>query len=87
MIFDEAYFKNIWGTAHRHDYCDNVANLLIKKFGVGRYLDIGTGCGFLVKTLREKGCEAFGLEISEYAINNSHGNVIQGTVLDIPFEE
>lgn len=87
MKFDKQYFDDIWSTVHRHDYCDTKANELIAKYGVGRYLDIGTGCGYLVKTLRDKGCEAYGLEISEYAVENSHGNVLLGDVRDIPFKD
>lgn len=86
-MFDRDYFDSIWGTVHRHDYCETFADNLIRKYGVGRYLDIGTGCGFLVKVLRDKGCEAYGLEISKYAVDNSHGNVLQGSVLDIPFKD
>ncbi len=84
-MFDEHYYARIWGSCHRHDYCETLADQLIAKHGVGRYLDIGTGCGYLVKLLRDKGCDAWGLEVSEYAVANSHGNVRQGDVRDIPF--
>lgn len=84
-MFDEQYFKDIWGTVHRHDYCEDLANRLIAKYGKVRFLDIGTGCGYLVKVLRDKGCDAWGLELSEYAVANSHGYVRQGDVRDIPF--
>jgi ubiquinone/menaquinone biosynthesis C-methylase UbiE len=50
-------------------------------------LDIGTGCGELVRVLREKGCIAYGMDISEYAVANSHGNVVLGSVTDIPFKD
>ena len=85
--FDKKYFDDIWGTVHRHDYCENIATQLIAKYGTGRYLDIGTGCGYLVKVLRDKGCEAYGVEISQYAVDNSHGNVLQGDVRNLPFKD
>lgn len=84
-MFDEKYFNDIWGTVHRHDYCEGLADTLIGKYGKVRFLDIGTGCGYLVKTLNERGAFAKGLEISQYAVDNSHGNVRQGSVLDIPY--
>lgn len=85
--FNEDYYKNIWGTVHRHDYCDTLASQLFDKYGACRILDIGTGCGYLVKRLRELGCEAFGLDISEYAVSESHGNVLLGSVVDMPFKD
>ncbi len=86
-MFNETYYNDIWGTVHRHDYCESLAEQLISKYGKVRFLDIGTGCGELVRVLREKGCKAYGLEISEYAVANSHGNVILGSVTDIPFKD
>lgn len=87
--FDKAYYDSIWPEqgVHRHDYCEDLTNRLIQKYGKCRILDIGTGCGFLVKTLREKGCDAWGLELSDYAIANSciPEYIRKGDVKDIPF--
>jgi hypothetical protein len=90
MIFDKKYFDDIWGHiggVHRHDYTESLANRLITQYGKVRFLDVGTGCGELVRSLREKGCIAYGLDISEYAVANSHGNVLLGSVTDIPFKD
>lgn len=85
--FGKDYYERIWEEqgVHRHDYCDNLSNQLINKYGKVRILDVGTGCGWLVKLLRKKGCEAWGIDLSDYAVENSHGNVILGSVVDIPF--
>lgn len=85
--FNKKYYEDIWGTVHRHDYCDSLADLLISKYGKVRFLDIGTGCGMLVKTLRQKGCEAWGLEISDFAVSNSCAPdyVRKGDIRNIPF--
>lgn len=88
-MFDSSYYSDIWPTqgVHRHDYCESVANHLIAKYNPSSVLDIGTGCGYLVKVLRERGVDAWGLEISEYAVENSHGYVLHGDVRDIPFKD
>ena len=57
--FDKAYYEGIWGTVHRHDYCESSANQLVQKHGKVRILDIGTGCGYLVKCLRNLGVDAW----------------------------
>ncbi len=90
-LFSAAYYSAIWPEqgVHRHDYCESLANNLIQKYGKVRYLDIGCSCGFLVKNLREKGCDAWGLEISDYALENScaKGYVLKGSVVNIPFKD
>lgn len=86
-MFNEKYYNDIWDTVHRHDYCETLADTLIAKYGKVRFLDIGTGCGYLVKILNDKGAFAMGMEISEYAVENSHGNVVLGSVTDIPFKD
>jgi SAM-dependent methyltransferase len=87
MNFNKSYYDQIWGTVHRHDFAESLADRLILQYNPKSVLDIGTGCGELVRVLREKGVEAYGLEISEYAVANSHGNVILGSVTDIPFKD
>lgn len=87
--FDKSYYDVIWPESgiHRHDYCEFLANRLIQQYGKVRFLDIGTGCGYLVKVLRDKGCEAWGLECSEYALASSDAPqwVRLGDVRNIPF--
>lgn len=85
--FDKQYYNQIWGTVHRHDYCETLADQLIAKYNPKTLLDIGTGCGFLVKTLRDRGVEAYGLDISPYAVENSHGNVLLGDIRNLPFKD
>ncbi len=89
-MFNQKYYDDIWGNiggVHRHDYTETLANRLIAQYGKVRFLDIGTGCGHLVKLLRDKGCEAYGIDISEYAVANSHGNVLLGDVRNLPFKD
>jgi ubiquinone/menaquinone biosynthesis C-methylase UbiE len=85
--FNQDFYERIWGTVHRHEYCQHLAESLVKQYGKCRILDIGTGCGHLVKCLRDLGCDGWGLEVSEYAIQNSccHDFVRRGDIRDIPF--
>lgn len=87
--FDENYYKDIWGTVHRHDYTDSLSNRLIQQYGRVRILDCGTGCGHLVKLLREKGADAWGFDISDYALQNccAPGYVVKAHASKLPFPD
>lgn len=88
MRFDATYYKDIWQTVHRHDYCDCLADFLIRTYGKCRILDIGTGCGFLVATLKAKGCDAVGIDISDYATQRRcDASVIQADMRALPFAD
>lgn len=86
-MFDKQYYDDIWKTVHRHDYCESLSDNLIAKYGKVKFLDIGTGCGYLVKLLNDKGTKAYGMDISKYALDNSHGNILLADVRDIPFKD
>lgn len=71
----------------RPEYVLPLANWLKQKFGNGepyvdgnrttKYLDYGCAKGFLVKALRLLDCDAYGFDISEYAIKNGETEVEQ----------
>jgi len=90
-MFNKAYFDKIWPDQglHRHDYCESLASTLVSKYGKVRILDIGTGCGYLVNRLRELGCSAWGIDISDYATENNcaPGYILKAGVSDIPFKD
>ena len=56
-----------------------------------RILDIGCAKGFLIKDLIDLGFDAYGLDISEYAIKNSHKDVVgrihHGNAKYLPFPD
>ena len=73
-----------------------IAEEIVRHFGLksgDRVLDIGCGKGFLVKDLMKvcPGLEAFGLDISEYAVMNCEpeviGRVHQGNATHLPFPD
>jgi SAM-dependent methyltransferase len=56
-----------------------VARDLIAHFGLragDRFLDVGCAKGFLVKEMLSLGIDAYGLDISEYAVVNCHEDVV-----------
>lgn len=89
MIFTKDYYDSVWGTVHRHDYCPYWADRIIKEHHPRRVLDIGTGCGHLVKLLRDSGIDAWGVEVSDYALENScaAGFILKASMLDLPFRD
>lgn len=71
-----------------------VATDIIKHFDLqpgARVLDIGCGKGFLVKDLVDQGMDAYGLDVSSYALMNCEpdivGRVHLGTALSLPFPD
>src|SRR5438270_1533469 len=71
-----------------------VAENIVKHFSLkpgDRVLDIGCAKGFLVKDLMKvcPGLEAFGLDVSEYALRRSPreaaGRLCRGNCVDLPF--
>jgi ubiquinone/menaquinone biosynthesis C-methylase UbiE len=88
-MFNKKYYHDIWGTVHRHDYTESLANRLIQQYGKVRILDCGTGCGHLVKLLREKGADAWGFDVSDYALENScaKGYIVKAHASKLPFAD
>jgi 2-polyprenyl-3-methyl-5-hydroxy-6-metoxy-1,4-benzoquinol methylase len=75
--YDEDYFLHRIGDMDEPYVRDNptwkanfarVAQAIVTELSPKTVLDAGCGIGFLVQALRERGVEAFGIDISEYAI-------------------
>ena len=66
-IYDEEYFS----TRSRPPMWIRRAEFIIEKFNPKTVLDIGCAYGELVKGLDDRGIESYGVDGSEYAINNS----------------
>ena len=73
-----------------------IAEDIVRHFGLKpgqRVLDVGCGKGFLVKDLMKvcRGLEAFGIDISEYAIMNCEPEVVGrlqvGNAMHLPFPD
>lgn len=53
------------------DHYGDKANYIIEKYKPKTVLDVGCAKGFLVAALRHRGIKAFGVDISEYAIDKA----------------
>ena len=49
---------------------NNVADNIVKRFNPKTVLDAGCAMGYIVEALRDRGVEAYGFDISEYAISH-----------------
>lgn len=69
---------------------DQIAERIIADFRPRMVLDAGCAMGFLVERLRARGVEAWGMDISEYAIANVHPDIKEycwvGSITD-PFPQ
>lgn len=54
---------------------NNIADEIIKYFNPKTVLDIGCAFGYLVKSLRDKGVEAYGIDVSEYAVSHADESI------------
>jgi len=73
-IFDAYYYEHDCGipyerNEHWLNFFGAIAERIVKDFSPMIVLDAGCAKGFLVESLRNKGVDAFGVDISEHAIN------------------
>lgn len=73
-FFNENYYKFCCGELPYDDpawlpFFENVADQIVKDWNPSLVLDVGCAMGHLVSALRDKGVDAYGIDISPYAIN------------------
>ncbi|RKY33195.1 MAG: hypothetical protein DRP74_00650 [Candidatus Omnitrophota bacterium] len=61
-----------YGLYYWHDGYIEIAKQLIRRFKIFKFLELGCAKGFLVQAMRMIGVEAYGVDISEYAVANCH---------------
>ncbi|MEO0249484.1 MAG: glycosyltransferase [candidate division WOR-3 bacterium] len=79
-LYDAYYFATGCGRPYRRDeewlrFFVSIADHIVRDIRPSTVLDVGCAMGFLVEALRQRGVEAFGVDISEYAIQNVHPNI------------
>ena len=79
-LFDAYYYAHSCGSpVERNDawlgFFASVADRIVSDIAPKTVLDAGCAWGFLVEALRKRGVEAWGVDISDYAIQNVHPSV------------
>ncbi|MDM8527949.1 glycosyltransferase [Anaerolineales bacterium HSG24] len=79
-LYDAHYFATGCGLPYQRDehwlnFFDGIAKSIIKEIEPQTVLDAGCAMGFLVENLRKQNVEAYGVDISEYAIENVHPDI------------
>jgi hypothetical protein len=81
-IFDQYYYEHGCGRPYQRDehwlnFFGKIAGHIVDEIQPKTVLDAGCAMGFLVEKLREQGVEAFGIDISSYAIENVHPDIAE----------
>jgi SAM-dependent methyltransferase len=79
-FYDEYYFKHGCGRPYERtpewlQFFAGIADKIVREIGPRTVLDAGCAMGFLVEALRQRGVEAFGIDISEYAIQKVYPDI------------
>ena len=73
-FFNEFYAENGGGNYtdrnHWMPFFSSVADKIVEQFNPKSVLDAGCALGYIVEALRDRGVEAYGFDISEYAIEH-----------------
>lgn len=78
--FDADYYAHDCGKPYERSaewlrFFDSVAERIVRDVNPQSVLDAGCAMGFLVETLRQRGVDTFGIDISEFAIRQVHPSV------------
>ncbi len=79
-LFDGYYYAHGCGVPYRRDegwlrQFGGLADAIVRELQPQTVLDVGCAIGLLVEALRARGVEAFGVDVSEYAISEVHESV------------
>lgn len=83
QIYGERYYENYRsgsGLPYSRipawlNFFGSVADHVVKDIGPRTVLDVGCAKGFLVEALRDRGVDAYGLDVSEYAIGQARDDI------------
>ncbi len=80
QLFDHYYFAHGCGQPYARDagwqaHFGRVADGIMAELQPQSALDVGCAIGLLVEALRARGVEAYGVDVSEYAIGQAHPSI------------
>lgn len=90
--YDEKHYR-LHDFDQRYPFLHIIAKTLVEKFSPRSVLDVGCAEGYLVYAFRELGVQAYGIDISDYAISHSVGQVrefllrVDADSEGLPFED
>ncbi len=81
-LFDSYYYAHGCGAPYQRDegwlaQFGRIADAIVREIQPRTVLDVGCAIGLLVEVLRARGVEAYGIDVSEYAIEHVHPSVQQ----------
>lgn len=79
-LYDANYYAHACGEPYQRseiwlNLFNVIASQIVDKIAPGSVLDAGCAMGFLVEALRQRDVEAYGVDISDYAIQQVHPDV------------
>ena len=79
-LYDAYYYAHGCGRPYKRDrhwldFFDRIAERIVADFNPSTVLDAGCAMGFLVEALRKRGVEAYGIDISAFAISQVHEDI------------
>ncbi len=80
--YGDYYYRHDCGVPYERndhwlEFFDRIAEAIVREFHPSTVLDAGCAMGFLVEGLRKRGIEAYGVDVSEYAISKVHDSVAE----------
>ena len=87
LLYNEKYYQNYNGDNYGRNekwfsFFGNIADNIVEKIQPKTVLDIGCAYGLLVESLRDRGCEAFGIDVSDYALSRARNDIVEYLSVD-----
>lgn len=78
--YDENYYKTHCGEEYERgkgweEVFGNFADRMVREIQPQKVMDVGCAKGFLVEAFRDRGIEAYGIDISEYAVADAREDI------------
>lgn len=79
-IYNEFYYRHDCGQPYERspewlNFFGSIAEKIVKRINPASILDAGCAMGFLVESLRDRGADAYGVDVSEYAIQMARQDI------------